>query len=355
MARYSNGSGTVYEMKDSKRAKKYRAMLPTQYIYDKKTNTLKTIRKSAGCYKTRREAREALSAYISDPMRFANKTITFADMHERFRDEHYEKVSHQAVALYEACFKRCTPLHRKSYVDLRHQDFQDIINTVFDGLSRSYKSTVRIYWGQLAKIGLRDDIIVKDYSKVVYLGKPTAPARAKSPFTAQEVAAIACIAGTKKSPHRLAAGLLLINLYTGMRPSEIASIKKDSVDFVERYMVGGIKTSAGKNRIIPLHSNILPFIEELCAQSDIYLMDFVKRDKIYPWVLAAFKELMAELGFSHTPHDARRTFVTRMSELGVSETTIAKIVGHKKGNITADVYILKQAPELVRAVDLLRY
>lgn len=54
--------------------------------------------------------------------------------------------------------------------------------------------------------------------------------------------------------------LTLIMLYSGMRSGEIRTIKKENIFLDKNYMIGGIKTDAGINRIIPIHPKIKELI-----------------------------------------------------------------------------------------------
>lgn len=45
-----------------------------------------------------------------------------------------------------------------------------------------------------------------------------------------------------------------------MRPGELVKIETANIDIESRTMKGGIKTKAGKNRVIPINKKILPFI-----------------------------------------------------------------------------------------------
>ena len=38
-----------------------------------------------------------------------------------------------------------------------------------------------------------------------------------------------------------------------MRPTELLVLPRSKIYLDEQYLVGGVKTAAGKNRIIPLH------------------------------------------------------------------------------------------------------
>lgn len=46
---------------------------------------------------------------------------------------------------------------------------------------------------------------------------------------------------------------ILILIYTGMRISEMLSLKTSDIDIASGIIVGGCKTDAGRNRTIPIH------------------------------------------------------------------------------------------------------
>ena len=55
--------------------------------------------------------------------------------------------------------------------------------------------------------------------------------------------------------------LLLITIYTGLRPTELLEITTDNVHLDEQYMIGGMKTEAGTDRVIPIADKILPLVK----------------------------------------------------------------------------------------------
>ena len=54
---------------------------------------------------------------------------------------------------------------------------------------------------------------------------------------------------------------ILIQCYMGWRPQELATLRLDEVNLEKRYMQAGMKTEAGKQRIVPIHPRILKFVE----------------------------------------------------------------------------------------------
>lgn len=49
---------------------------------------------------------------------------------------------------------------------------------------------------------------------------------------------------------------ILIYIYSDWRVSELILMSTEDIDLKVRTFKGGLKTSAGKNRIVPLHSKI---------------------------------------------------------------------------------------------------
>ena len=70
----------------------------------------------------------------------------------------------------------------------------------------------------------------------------------------------------------LGARVALILCYTGLRPTELAKIKTADVDLPERCMKGGIKTKAGKNRLIPGAEKIFPPVEGFYMPANKFLL-----------------------------------------------------------------------------------
>ena len=66
--------------------------------------------------------------------------------------------------------------------------------------------------------------------------------------------------------------IILILIYTGLRPSELLNIKIKNVFLNENYMIGGMKTKAGSDRLIPIHSVIKSLIKNFYNIDSEYLI-----------------------------------------------------------------------------------
>ena len=123
-------------------------------------------------------------------------------------------------------------------------------------------------------------------------------------------------------------------------------------------MIGGMKTAAGKNRVIPISKKILPFITELYKKNHeseflIEINEKYKRAKYDTLRRTWFAKAMQLTHLNHTPHDGRHTCATLLNNAGVNATTIKFILGHSSRDVTEKVYTHKSIEQLIEAIDLI--
>lgn len=108
------------------------------------------------------------------------------------------------------------------------------------------------------------------------------------------------------------ASMILIGIYTGWRPQELAILKTNDIDIENRTMLGGLKTDAGKNRIVPIHPKIIPLVESYYNKNNELLFnDFTGQQgssMTYEKYRGRFNKVMERLKMNHRPHDTRHTF-----------------------------------------------
>jgi len=124
-------------------------------------------------------------------------------------------------------------------------------------------------------------------------------------------------------------------------------------------MTGGIKTSAGKNRTIPIADCILPLVRHFYTISKFAGYEYLlmpDKARSLPSIHGQIDmgKLYGKFCPEHTTHDARHTFVTMCEDIGIRPATIKKIVGHV-GGVTEDIYTHKSVPQLLEAVNSLPY
>ena len=131
--------------------------------------------------------------------------------------------------------------------------------------------------------------------------------------------------------------------YSGFRISAYLDIKTNLKD---NFFQGGVKTAAGKDRIVPIHSAILHLVERCLNTHGRYLPEGVKK----------FRESMYEtldlLGIEkHTPHDCRHTFSMLCDKYGVNENDKKTMLGHAFQDVTNKVYRHRDLEELRKQIE----
>ena len=83
--------------------------------------------------------------------------------------------------------------------------------------------------------------------------------------------------------------MILYNCYSGWRPTEIISLKVANVDWENKYIRGGIKTNAGKNRIVPIHHSVEQIVKKYYDEAlnigSEYLFNDTSKKKRYRFIL----------------------------------------------------------------------
>ena len=184
---------------------------------------------------------------------------------------------------------------------------------------------------QIFRYAMKLDIIDKNYCNFVTLPKYKRVLERKI-FTEEEIAVL--WTNMKEVEY---VDVILILIYTGMRINELLKLKKTDVDIVNCTLIGGSKTDAGKNRIIPIHSKILPLIKKRMENKTDYLIPNKTQKGAMHYISFRqniFIPMMEKLGMRHTLHDTRHTFATMISDVSDNETAITGIIGHTNINMT---------------------
>ena len=118
------------------------------------------------------------------------------------------------------------------------------------------------------------------------------------------------------------------------------------INLKQKYFKGGIKTDAGKNRIVPIHSAILPLVTARLKRqhSMLTVTPTTFRKFMYP--------ALEEIGVSkHTPHDCRHTFNTMCDRYGVEERDKKLMLGHAFQDVTNKVYLHRNIEDLREQIE----
>lgn len=277
-------------------------------------------RKHIGYFPTKASAIKALYEYKEEPA----SAKTFSDIYNEWSKEHFDKI--KRASPYIVAYRRSAYLYDMKMGEIRLVDLEKAIQES-DAPSELQKKMMKQLYHCMFQYAMARDIAQKDYSQ--YLRFQVEPKRTKTVFSHKE---IDILFKDKSST----AKLILIGIFSGWRPSELLEFEIDG-----DYMLGGNKTAAGKNRIVPIHPLIKKFMN-------------VDRDMSYHAYRARFESKMADYGMNHTPHETRHTFITLAKESGLDDNALKQIVGHS-GDFTERTYTHRRKEMLMKEMKKLQY
>jgi len=348
--RLPNGLGSVHLIGDSKsRRKPWRARVPSHVELDEISGTAKQKYITIGYFETEIEAIDALMEYRKNPFTLDAATCTFEEVYERWKAKKYKDISESGQRGYDAAYKHSHALYNMKMRDIRTSHMDGVMETV----PGKYQTQVKVksLWIQMFKYAMENDIAQKNYAEFVKLrDKQEDTKRTDIPKEQREKIWKLALNGD------LSAQIALIYIYTGMRPSELLLVEKENVDIEARILVGGLKTDAGKDRRVPLHKCILPFVERLMEETPgKYLIPGNKGKALTlpTYCNRHWNPLTEQLGVTqYTPHYTRHTCATMLREAKVADDLRKVILGHKNSDIT-DRYTHFSDAMLLEAIDAL--
>lgn len=342
--RLPNGYGSVYRLSGSRR-RPWIARVTVGWSKDKKQ-----LYHTVGYYATRAEALAGLAAYHENPIG-NRRNATLGEIYEEWYNRREGKISKSQMDAYAAMWKRFSVHEDEPIRDLKTSHIQKVIDgIVAEGLSDSSLSKARSLAGMLFEIALNDDIIRTNYARGIELPPPR-PTKRKA-FTDMEIHRVAQLAERGDE----GASTVLILIYTGMRGGELVRLTRFNVDVTQWVITGGIKTDAGKDRPVPVHPRIRPYVQHwydtngprlIHRDGNPMSVDYYRNFVFYP----ALKRAGIERHL--TPHTCRHTFATLLDRAGVQTKHIQDLIGHADYSTTANIYTHPRIEELRRAIEAL--
>ena len=308
-----NGTGTIYKL-SGHRSKPWAVVKNKQYI---------------GYYATKAEATIALEQ-LGNTVITEKYNYTFSDVYEAWKNEKFRTLSKKGTEGYCSAYKHSTILYNKKFRDLKTSDFQSVIDSLAEqGKSKAVASKVKQLYSQLSQWAVREDIASKNYASFVIIEGENA--KEKSVFTDEDIAKL-------KADNSETAQIVLLLIYTGARITELFSAKKENC--FDDYIIGGIKTEAGKNRIIYVPDVARPYYKHFVELSTTTLLDGYSGNKdANNFRGRNFDGLMEKLNITgKTPHSARHTFTSQAVKNKVQPEVLQQLLGHAKYSTTIDNY-----------------
>ena len=336
--RLPNGFGQITELKNKNLRAPYRAMVSVGK--NENGRPICKLLKPQAYFKTYNEAYAALVEYNKNPYQF-DKEMTLSDLFEKwFQTYKASGKSDSAVKIIKAAWNYCSPIKDMVVQEIKPFHVKGLLES--ENIKDTMVVRVQHLLTTLFDYAMQYELVDKNVAKIA---KPTAKkhtTKSHASFTDDEMT---LLWNNSSDP---IVRMILVQCYTGFRPSELLNIRVDKVDLDNLTITEGMKTEAGKDRIVPIHPRILPLIKEeynRSVQSGSGTLFFIEsKDSIKPIAYSNyviwFAKACSSIGLNseHRPHDPRKQFVTMAKKYNVDEYAIKRIVGHAIKDLTERVY-----------------
>lgn len=324
----ANGQGTITKLPSGK----YKLQVTIGYRYDTDGSRKRITRTKTFSKKT--EALAAVEALKKAPEK--KKPVTFRELYEAMIENH--RAGKSTIDCYRAAFKYLCTIADVPVSEIDVDDLQECIDECPHG--KRTKENMRAVIGLTYKYGIPRHVIPENLNLAPFLKVDGDPAAHRDAFSDAQIEAIKKACGVVPQ-----AEIILMMIYLGFRPSEFLALKKADVDLDNKYVIGGAKTEAGKQRIVTISPTIFDAVAHF-AVGEGYLCS--KDEKgLTAWKLRDFSEMLfypvleaigidnpmveiagGKLRHKYTPHTCRHTFATLLKRVSGSDKDKQELIGH---------------------------
>lgn len=310
----ANGMGTVYKDGDRWRA------ISTKYEGGKRYT--KSQR-----FDTRKDANTWL-ATVAWSVADRKSNITFEQLYDEWSAIHYEGIVHKKENDYKAARKACSALDHTPWSEITLRHMQQVVNDAKDSYYvRKNIKTVLNLMGKFA--------IDNGYCSVNVAGRIKLPAKTKPHKEAFSEKEIELLWKDYRAGNQFTAAILIM-IYTGMRYGEITTIKPENVFLDKGYLLGGIKSEAGKEGEIMIVEEIKPLVQEMLIDGGLPQVSDTTFRKM-------FNQALERSGCDeHTIHECRHTTATILAKAGIQPAIIKEIMRHSSYDMTLEYTHVKR-------------
>lgn len=217
------------------------------------------------------------------------RNVTFEECFNDWTREYYDKVIASSKRTIDAAYLYCSKIYGMKMWDIRSYHLKDLIDTAYriesEGKNKgkkkfaspTVKARIKSVLNLMFDYALEHEIVDKNYARNFKLDSDI---RKEAKNNKREIHIF-----TKKEIEELwedqqygFTDMILIDLYSGWRPQELATLIIEDVDLEKNVIRGGMKTEAGRNRIVPFHPEILPLIKNRMKEARMLNSDYLFND-----------------------------------------------------------------------------
>lgn len=366
--RLPNGFGTISKLKNKNLRRPFRAQVCVgKNFYGRPI--YKSL-KPQSSFETYNDAYAALMEYHKNPYDL-DSDLTVEQLYEKWSEEYFKTLSNpSSERTVKSAWNYCSSIYGMRAKDLRArhikgcmEDGTYIVNGKEKHPSPTTKTKIKSLFNLMLDYAEEHELVDKNYARTFKLADDIIKdveeeKKDHIDFTNEEM---------QKLWNNLYnvdyVDVLLIQCYSGWRPQELGLLKIENVDLDNWFITGGMKTDAGKDRIVPVHPKIRSLVkyryQEAQKLGSEYLINCTDTkthrsslkltyDKYRHRVDKIIEQL--KLNPDHRAHDGRIQFATMAGDAKMNEYAVKRIMGHKIKDITENTYTKRKREWLMEEI-----
>lgn len=225
------------------------------------TCVLENIKRKSRCY-------TALVEYNKNPYDL-EPSITVKELYVKWTEEYFKTLKADgSVRAVTSAWAYCSAVYNMRVKDVRARHVKGCMEegtAVVRGReqhpSASMKNKIKSLFNLMLDYALEYELVDRNYSRTFNLTEETIKEiqtvkKEHMPFTEEEMGRLWTHVDDKRF-----VDAMLIQCYSGWRPQELGLLELENIDLENWTFKGGMKTDAGMDRVVPIHSRIRPLVE----------------------------------------------------------------------------------------------
>ena len=271
-----NGRGTVEKTNSKKNPFKAKVSIGTKIDKNGKTQA---VYRTLGSFPTREEAENALADFSRTPYDVTNSVKTFADLYDAWSKSYFATLKGgSSIRTITCAYAYCSGLYAMPVRKIGPGHIKDamengyvIVTTGKDKGKKRYASPntqerIKSMCNLMFDYATERRIVLSNPARAFKIGsllnEIQKKSRGKIPFTPEQVLEL-----WKFVDDIPFVDMVLIAMYTGFRPQEVAILETKNIFLDENKIIGGIKTENGRDRVVPIHPDIKHLVEKRYIQA----------------------------------------------------------------------------------------
>lgn len=296
----------------------------------------KSIKRTKGGFATKREALDYIPQ-LKAARAVARTNVPLSEIYADWVPFYSPRVVETTMKGLKSAWTHVSEIAAVPIPELTIDDLQDVVDSCARG--KRTRENIKYLLVQLFKYAQARRLVTDNLAEFIWCGKEDGSTRPA--FSMDQVDRIFSAVGEDA-----AADYTACLIYTGFRPNELLRLTRTSYDSEHDCLVGGFKTEAGRNRIVPVAPRIAPIVRRLLDAADPWvfpdergalLTDDVFRERMfYPLLDRLGIQPLPGPGVSATyvPYSCRHTFANLMKNVVGSDTDKAALMGHSDASMT---------------------